>query len=82
MKDTFSFNELLNLTYNECSILFNCLFINTENNQILGYFCGKIPSDVKNQGCIKFVSQSGTYIHKIYGKSFIKNAKILKIIKL
>jgi hypothetical protein len=81
MQDTYSFNDIMNASVKECYLLLNYLFINTENDMVLGYLCAKYPSDIKNGGHIKFISPCGTYFHKIYGNHFIKNSKILKIVK-
>ncbi len=81
MKDTYSFNDILRASLNECSLIFEQLFINTENNEVLGYLYAKCPSDIRNGGHLTFKSPCRSYFYKIYGNNFIKNSKILKIIK-
>ncbi len=81
MQETYSFNDIMKISINECILLLDYLFINTENNMVLGYLCAKYPSDIKNGGNITFISPCGTHFHKIYGNHFIKNSKILKIVK-
>ena len=81
MKETYSFNDIMRTSIKECFLLLDYLFINTENNKVLGYLYAKYPSDTKNGGHIKFISPCRTYFHSIYGNCFMKNAKILKIIK-
>ncbi len=81
MQETYSFNDIMKTSIKECFLLLDYVFINTENDMVLGYLYAKYPSDIANGGHIKFISPCGTYVHKIYGNNFIKNAKILKIIK-
>lgn len=76
----YSFNDILHSTFQEVHLLFDYLFINTENEQILGYLYAKDPTDLINKGFIEFISPCKNRIHKICGTSFIRNAKILKII--
>lgn len=80
MKETYSFNDILKSTYQECRLLLECVFINTENNEILGYFWAKYPSHVQHGGVIQFISQDGSSIRELHGNSFPKNMKILKTI--
>ncbi len=80
MKETYSLNELLNSTFPECCILLEKVFINTENNEILGYFWAKYHSNIKYGGVVQFISHDGSRVRELRGNSFPKHMRILKII--
>jgi hypothetical protein len=82
MNNVYSFNDILRANFQDCSLFIDSVFMNTENEQILGYLSHKNPNDLINGGYIEFTSPYENHIHKICGKNFMKNAKILKIVDM
>lgn len=82
MEETYSFNELLKASFIELS---NKLFIDTNNDEELGFIWAKYSPNSKinaiiSGGIIEFIMDNNK-INKIYGIDYDKNLKVFKAVK-